>query len=129
MDFRDTPEDAAFRREVRDFLDAEQSKGFGRASGPAAAADEDRLRGGVDRYGVYRDWMKKLARKGWIAPAWPKEYGGAGMTVMQQFVFNEEMARARAPRPGGIGVGFAGPTIITYGPEEQKKEHLSPIVS
>jgi alkylation response protein AidB-like acyl-CoA dehydrogenase len=51
------------------------------------------------------------------------------MTVMQQFVFNEEMARARAPRPGGIGVGFAGPTIITYGTEEQKREHLHGILS
>jgi alkylation response protein AidB-like acyl-CoA dehydrogenase len=131
MDFRDAPEDAAFRREVRDFLGTELAKGFGKASGPAATAGEnpDSRRGGVDRYGVYRDWMKKLARKGWIAPAWPKEYGGAGMTVMQQFVFNEEMARARAPRPGGIGVGFAGPTIITYGTEEQKKEHLPLIVS
>ncbi len=52
MDFRDAPEDAVFRREVRGFLDAEQSKGFGRASGQAAAADEDRLRGGIDRYGA-----------------------------------------------------------------------------
>ena len=41
----------------------------------------------VDRFGAYKGWMKKLAAKGWIAPAWPKEYGGAGMTVMQQFVF------------------------------------------
>ena len=74
-------------------------------------------------------WMKKLAAKGWIAPAWPKEYGGAGMTVMQQFVFNEEMATARAPRPGGIGVGFAGPTVIVYGNDAQKKDHLPGILS
>ena len=124
MDFRDSPEDAAFRQEVRDFLAAELSKGPG-----SGAADDDRLRGGVDRYGVYRDWMKKLARKGWIAPAWPVEYGGAGLSVMQQFIFNEEMARARAPRPGGVGVGFAGSTIIVYGTEEQKREHLPGILS
>ena len=137
MDFRDSPEDAAFRQEVRDFLTGELAKGLGEASGPASAAGDDRRRGGPsaslrtgsDRYGVYRDWMKKLAARGWIAPAWPREYGGAGLTIMQQFIFNEEMARARAPRPGGIGVGFAGPTIIVYGSEEQKREHLPGILS
>jgi alkylation response protein AidB-like acyl-CoA dehydrogenase len=127
MDFRDTPGDAAFRQEVRDFLAKELKKDFGQPSRPAAAGEE--IRGGVDRFGVYREWMKKLAAKGWIAPAWPKEYGGAGMTVMQQFIFNEEMAKARAPRPGGIGVGFAGPTIIVYGTEDQKREHLPGILS
>ena len=123
MDFRDSPEDAAFRKEVKAFLASEFKEGPGAASGPnAERASEEVGRGGVDRFGAYKDWMKKLAAKGWIAPAWPKEYGGAGMSVMQQFVFNEEMAQARAPRPGGIGVGFAGPTIIVYGNEEQKKD-------
>src|SRR3990170_588763 len=126
MDFRDSPEDAAFRQEVRAFLAAELPKGFGPSSEGAAGED---LRGGIDRYGFYHDWMKKRARRGWIAPAWPKEYGGAGLSVMQQFIFNEEMAKARAPRPGGIGVGFAGPTIIVYGAEEQKREHLPGILS
>jgi len=60
-----------------------------------------------------------------VAPAWPKEYGGAGLSIMQQFVFNEELALARAPRPGGIGITMAGPTIIVYGTDEQKREHLS----
>ncbi len=130
MDFRDSPEDAAFRKEVREFLDAEVPKGFGKASGPARkGAEDERARGGIDRLGVYRDWMKKLAARGWIAPAWPKEYGGAGMSVMQQFVFNEEMAKSRAPRPGGIGVGFTGPTLIVYGTDEQKQDHLPGILS
>ncbi|MEX0799868.1 MAG: acyl-CoA dehydrogenase family protein [Dehalococcoidia bacterium] len=131
MNFRDAPEDAAFRGEVKAFLADEMPKGFGKAKGPAgkSPASEEALRGGVDRYGVYQDWMHKLAARGWIAPAWPKEYGGAGMTVMQQFIFNEEMARARAPRPGGIGVGFAGPTIITYGTDDQKREHLPGILA
>jgi alkylation response protein AidB-like acyl-CoA dehydrogenase len=51
------------------------------------------------------------------------------MSIMQQFVFNEELAKARAPRPGGIGIAMAGPTIIVYGNEEQKKEHLSGMLS
>lgn len=74
---------------------------------------------------AYKGWMTKLASKGWVAPAWPKEYGGAGMTIMEQFIFNEELAVARAPRPGGIGITMAGPTIIVYGSDEQKKQHLS----
>src|SRR3990170_5755168 len=125
MDFHDSPEDAAFRQEVGDFLAAELPKGFG----PAAAGAEERVQGGIDRYGTYREWMKKLAHKGWIAPAWPQEYGGAGLSVMQQFILNEEMARARAPRPGGVGVSYAGPTIIVYGSEEQKREHLPGILA
>jgi alkylation response protein AidB-like acyl-CoA dehydrogenase len=51
------------------------------------------------------------------------------MSVMQQFIFNEELALARAPRPGGIGITMAGPTIIAYGTEEQKREHLTPMLS
>jgi alkylation response protein AidB-like acyl-CoA dehydrogenase len=130
MDFGDAPEDAAFRTEVKAFLAYEFKEGPGTASGPnAERASEEVGRGGVDRFGAYKGWMKKLASRGWIAPAWPKEYGGAGMTVMQQFVYNEEMAEARAPRPGGIGVGFAGPTIIVYGNEAQKKDHLPGILS
>jgi alkylation response protein AidB-like acyl-CoA dehydrogenase len=130
MDFRDSPEDAAFRTEVKAFLAAEYKDGPGAVSGPnAERASEEVGRGGVDRYGAYKGWMKKLAAKGWMAPAWPVEYGGAGMTAMQQFVFNEEMAKARAPRPGGIGIAFGGPTIIAYGNDEQKREHLPGILS
>jgi len=123
VDFRDSPEDAAFRQEVREFLARELPKGFGRPGQEAELWD------GIDRYGFYREWTKKLARKGWIAPHWPKEYGGAGLSVMQQFILNEEFARARAPRPGGVGVNYAGPTIILFGSEEQKREHLPGILS
>jgi len=122
MDFRDTPEDAAFRAEVREFLTREL---------PADLhADDDTVLGvGVGENPRDREWLQKLAKRGWVAPAWPKGYGGAGMTVMQQFVFNEEMARARAPRPNFLAIGLAGPTIIVHGTEEQKREHLSGILS
>ncbi|TMC00683.1 MAG: hypothetical protein E6J42_00085 [Chloroflexi bacterium] len=128
MDFRDSPEDAKFRQEVRAFLGKEY-RGEYQGEGDARGAAQIAAREGPAAAERYKAWMRKLAAKRWIAPAWPKEYGGAGMTVMQQFVFNEELAKARAPRPGGIGVGFAGPTIIVYGTEEQKKEHLAGIVS
>ena len=127
MDFKDNPEEAAFRAEVREFIAREYTGdgGDGEARGAAQAAAQ----GGPEAMARYQAWMKKLAKRGWIASAWPVEYGGAGMSIMQQFIFNEELAKARAPRPGGIGIAMAGPTIIVYGTEEQKKEHLSGMLS
>jgi len=122
MDFRDNPEEAAFRQEVRDFVSAEYKRGGDGGKVSAAQAAKTGAAAALERYNA---WLKKLAVKGWVAPAWPTEYGGAGLSVMQQFVFNEELALARAPRPGGIGITMAGPTIIVYGTDEQKKEHLS----
>ncbi|MGI8926071.1 MAG: acyl-CoA dehydrogenase family protein [Tepidiformaceae bacterium] len=117
MNFRDTPEEAAFRTEVRDFIAAEAPKvSVGRGS-----ADPFAMTGS-------REFMKKLADRKWIAPAWPIEYGGAGMSVMEQFIFNGELAEARAPRPFGIAVGFAGPTLIVHGTEEQKQKYLPEIL-
>jgi alkylation response protein AidB-like acyl-CoA dehydrogenase len=133
MDFHDTPAEAAFRTEVRAFIENEcppgiRRRGFGAMFGGGGwddirmSTDEYRERNGA--------WVKKLSDHGWIAPAWPQEYGGAGMTVMEQFIFNQEMANAGAPRGGnyGIGTGWAGPTIILYGTEEQKQKYLPSIV-
>ena len=122
MDFRDNPEKAAFRKDVQTFISAEYKKDD---DGGTVSAAQAASAGGPDALKRYNDWIKKLAKKGWVAPAWPTEYGGAGLSVMQQFVFNEELALARAPRPGGIGITMAGPTIIVYGTDEQKKQHLS----
>jgi alkylation response protein AidB-like acyl-CoA dehydrogenase len=122
MDFHDSPEDAAFRTEVREFLATEMPRDL-------RAADDAILGVGIGEDERERDWLRTLSKRGWVAPAWPKEYGGAGMSVMQQFVFNEEMARAAAPRPNFLAIGLAGPTIIVHGTEEQKREHLSGILS
>jgi len=127
MNFRDSPQEAAFRQEVRDFIRQEVPPELaGRES------DWGLWAGGAGFFARGADaiaaWRRKLATKGWVAPAWPKDYGGAGLSVMEQFLFNEEMALARAPLVGGIGVGWAGPTIILYGSEEQKREHLEPIL-
>ncbi len=121
MDFRDTPEEAAFRKEVREFIEKEAPK-----PQPGVSREEAL----IQNWQANQEWFKKLGAKGWIAPAWPKEYGGAGMTVMQQFIFNEEMAIHRAPRPLHmiIGLGMAGPTIIVHGTEEQKKKYLPGIL-
>jgi len=117
MDYRDTPEEAAFRKEVREFIAREAPKDVQRGEGGFGGQGE-----------AWKAWVKKLAARGWVAPAWPKEYGGAGMSVMEQFIFNWEMAEARAPRPGGIATGFAGPTLIVHGTEEQKKKYLPEIL-
>jgi len=113
MDLRDSPEEAAFRKEVVEVIEKEAPK-----IERGTRIEETLARSG--------EWFKKLAERGWNAPAWPKEYGGAGMSVMQQFIFNEEMAIHRAPRPIHliIGLGMAGPTIIVHGTEEQKKKWL-----
>ncbi len=111
MDFRFTPEEEAFREEVREFIEKECPT---------------ELRGGgvniFQQAGNYVTWRTKLAKKKWVAPAWPKEYGGAGMSIMEHFIYNLETAHMRAPAPifiGGLGVAVIGPTIIHYGSEEQ----------
>jgi alkylation response protein AidB-like acyl-CoA dehydrogenase len=116
MDFRDTPEEAAFRASVRAFIGSELPPDL-----RGGSSDED-------AEGRFGGWLQKLRDHGWIAPAWPKEYGGGGASIVDQFILNEEMARARAPRPSGVAIGFVGPTIITYGTDEQKARFLPGIL-
>jgi alkylation response protein AidB-like acyl-CoA dehydrogenase len=125
MDFRDKPEEAAFRQEVRQFLKEELPDRF-RGIGVYEGVGRNDMR---SRFGELKEWRTKLADKGWIAPAWPQEYGGAGFSVMQQFIMNEEFAENRAPQVGGMGTTMIGPTLIVHGSEEQKQEHLSRILS
>ncbi len=122
MEFRDTPEEAAFRTEVRTFINGAlpaNLKGVSAFEEP----DDEGIRNGL------KDWRTAVGKKGWTAPHWPKEYGGAGMSVTEQFVYSEEMANARAPQVGGSGVAMLGPVLIRYGSEEQQKEHLPRITS
>ena len=121
MEFRDTPEEATFRSQVRSFIKANLAPEL---VGPDDIEAED-----MEREEARKDWRKRLAGQGWIAPHWPKEYGGAGMSPGEQFIFNEEMAEARAPSVGGSGVQMIGPTLILYGTDEQKAEHLPKITS
>jgi alkylation response protein AidB-like acyl-CoA dehydrogenase len=74
---------------------------------------------------------QELGKRGWLAPAWPKEYGGLGASIPEQMVFNEEFGYHGAPDTGtrGFGVGMIGPTLIIHGNEEQKREHLPRITS
>jgi alkylation response protein AidB-like acyl-CoA dehydrogenase len=83
-----------------------------------------------ERVGMMRRWQGELHEGGWIGISWPKEYGGRGAGLVEQAIFYQEMARAKAPSPiNTIGLGMAGPTIITHGTEEQKHRYLPRILS
>ncbi len=119
MDYRFSDEEESFRAEVRSFLRAELPEDW----------DYDPFELNEERWPFARDFTRKLAAKGWLAPAWPVEYGGQGMPFMQQVVLSEEVAYHRAPNTSLIGVTYAGPTIIVYGNDEQKKQFLPGITS
>lgn len=125
MEFKDSTEEAVWRQEIRQFIKDELPDDLKPENIEQRRAPGEIFAGGE----AMKQWTKRLAAHKWIAPAWPQEYGGAGLSVMEQFVFNEEMAEARAPRPGGIATGFAGPTLIVHGTEEQKKQHLPEILT
>ncbi|HET6614546.1 MAG TPA: acyl-CoA dehydrogenase family protein, partial [Dehalococcoidia bacterium] len=119
MRFTFTPEQDAFRGDVRSFLEGALPPGW---EGADNAIDDE-------AHDVGRDFLKKLAPKKWIAPAWPVEYGGLGMSLWDQVIFNEEMGYARAPIINTAAVGYLGPTIILYGTDEQKRQHLPGITN
>ena len=118
----DTEQEAAWRKEVRTFITNEA---------PAAlqAGGEQGENALFGRMGAIKEWRDKVVKKGWIAPSWPTRYGGADMSVVDQFVMNEEFAESGVPgNLGGFGVMMIGPTIIEHGTEEQKSHHLGRIV-
>jgi alkylation response protein AidB-like acyl-CoA dehydrogenase len=120
VDFRDTPEEARFREEVRAWLDA-------------SLPDELRgHRGGEARFDgpEVRAWSRTLYDAGWSGISWPEEYGGRGLSPRFQAIYLEEEARAEAPpHIGVIGLGMAGPTIMTRGTEAQKARYLQPLLA
>ncbi|MGZ4676461.1 MAG: acyl-CoA dehydrogenase family protein [Acidimicrobiia bacterium] len=121
MDFRDTPDEAAFRDEVRTWL-AEHLVGEFAALGSSATAD--------DHYEVRLAWEKVLGRDRWVGMSWPVEYGGRGLDFAQQVIFNEEYAKAGAPaRLSFFGEGLFSPTLLAYGREDQKRRFLPKIQS
>jgi alkylation response protein AidB-like acyl-CoA dehydrogenase len=120
MDFRDTAEEAAFRAELREWFAANLPEGW-TERGPA--------RGRLDEK-VSKEWSKRLSEAGYAGLTWPKEFGGAGAPYTHQAIFLEESARAETPdHIGVIGLGMAGPTIISHGTDEQKSAHLGKILS
>ena len=73
-------------------------------------------------------WLDRMIEKGWTAPTWPKEFGGADLSTEEYVVLIEEMRRIDArPALGGMGTSMIGPTLLEYGTDEQKQEHLPKI--
>lgn len=132
VDLSDSPQEAAFREEVRAFIREHGAKGRGGGQigddGGEGIPDPATMRARMESMGEWRD---ALVKNGWIAPAWPKEYGGAGLSPVEQFILNEELAEngLSAAMFGGMGVMMLGPTLLAHGTDEQKQEHIPLILS
>ena len=113
MDFRFTPEDDAFRAEVREFIKQELPANW---EGAGRNPDED-------------DWdftvqiRKKMADRGWLTMHWPEEYGGQAASQVRSAIFSEELTYNRAPGRDIFGVRMLGPTLMIHGSEQQKQTH------
>jgi alkylation response protein AidB-like acyl-CoA dehydrogenase len=131
MDWNDNAEQAAFRAQVRGVIETKLPERYRRTHEEEGGAgwQSDRKSSDPVAQQAAADWAGALAERGWIAPHWPKQYGGAGLTPMEQFIFKQEMAQAQAPGVGGMGVSLLGPTLIVHGTDEQKAEHLPRILS
>jgi alkylation response protein AidB-like acyl-CoA dehydrogenase len=116
MDLDWSDQDRAFQDEVRAFLDEELTP--------------ELRRRGRGMTSVYADhdttlaWQARLHAKGWVAPAWPTQYGGAGWNVVQRYIWARETARAGAPPMSPMGVGMCGPVLIGHGTPEQRAHYL-----
>ena len=129
MDWSDTPEQAAFRSEVRTFVQSRLPERY-RNAAMRHNWQHDRASDAPEEHEAAMTWTAALGERGWVAPHWPQEYGGAGLTSMEQFIFNQEMATAGAPNAASVhGIAMLGPTLIVHGTEEQRKEHLPKILS
>ena len=124
MDFTLTPEQQSFRDEVRDWLTRNLPRSW-----------VERLHGGSDiprpdAYEFLRQWQGKLNEAGFMGLTWPKESGGRGLTFMEEMILQQEMALSKAPPVLNIlAIGMAGPTIIAYGTDEQKKRYPPKMLS
>ncbi len=120
MDLAMKPEEAAFRDEVRAFLDeklTDQLKAHARLTS-----------GILTDHPLRVEWLKTLNAQGWAAPSWPKEFGGTGWTVMQKFIFASECAAAGAPGLSSMGLSMVGPTLMGHGTDEQRAKYLPKIL-
>jgi len=121
MDLTLTPQETAFRDELRSWL----------ADHVPPRWEAEHLRDSMEeRFAFLRRWQKTVFDAGWAGIAWPREYGGRGATLMEQAIFSEEMARAGAPPLANtLGLSLVGPTIIHFGTDAQKTRFLPNILS
>ncbi len=116
MDLTYSPAEERFRAELRAWLEQHPP------GAPPAALDAWVTQG--------KAWQRRLYEAGWCGIAWPAAYGGRGASLIQQIIFQEEMARARAPQLINLaGLTMGGPVLIAHGTEAQKQRHLQPILA
>jgi alkylation response protein AidB-like acyl-CoA dehydrogenase len=119
MDLAFSPQELAFREEVRAFIRAE-----------LPAQVRAKMESGIElTKDDYVAWQHKLNARGWLAPNWPVKYGGTGWTVVQKHIFDEEMALGGAPRQMPFGVSMVAPVIIEFGNDEQRGYYLPRILN
>ena len=124
MDLHDNPEEAAFRAQVRAWLQDNLVGDFAEAAGAGGPGREHE---GVE---VRRAWERVLGAAGWTCIGWPRESGGRGASMAEQVIWHEEYVRSNAPaRIGVLGEGLLGPALIAYGTRAQKERFLAPIRS
>ena len=122
MDFELTVQEQRFRDALRAWLQEQLPVGWGKTVFEPVELQA--------RIAFLKDWSRKLHAAGYTGLSWPKEYGGAGATLMEQVIFNEEVARVKAPTPyNGIALGMVGPTLIEVGTEAQKQRYLSKMLT
>ncbi|HKV53544.1 MAG TPA: acyl-CoA dehydrogenase family protein, partial [Candidatus Binataceae bacterium] len=118
----DSREEAEFRTQARQWLERNKpasmvDRGF------ALPIDEESIR-------TLRDWQRRLYEGGYLGISWPAEYGGQGRTIIESAIFNEEMARVRAPAPlNELGLSMGAPTILEHGTDEQKHRYIRKILT
>ena len=123
MDLNYSAEEERFRDEVRAWLAANLPK-----DGESLYHESEKME---EWMAFLKSWQRKLYDAGWSGISWPKEYGGRGATIIEELIFTEEMARARAPNLMNVSIGIelVGPAIIHHGTEEQKRRYLPKILS
>ena len=126
MDFNDSPKEAAFRKEVQEWLDANAEKRDTDDSSAMSMFSENESPEMIEEC---KAWQQKKADAGWACITWPKDLGGRGGTLMENIIFSQEEAKYKIP-PNifMIGLGMAGPTIQVHGTPEQKQKWLPPML-
>lgn len=117
MDLKYTEQEQAFQQDVREFLQANYPADIQQKVAKGIALKKD----------DYVRWQKVLADKGWIAPGWPKEFGGPGWTPVEKYIFEEECGAANCLRTVSFGLVMLAPVLMQFGTDEQRKKYLSDI--
>src|SRR5262245_39907288 len=117
MDLSFNPEHLAFRKEVLEFI---------RTHLPPRLHEKAAIDGHFEQEEI-KEWHQILHKKGWVAPHWPREYGGPGLDVTSRFILTEELELAGTPPLSPFGLHMVGPLLIEFGSDAQKKRFLPKI--